>query len=74
MYRILDLADKRDNYASLYKYMTKTNEVNQVVPVEFATDAELDTFVEDLLNNKGYAKSDFMIITVKDYGVSADIA
>jgi len=73
MYRILDLADKRDNYASLYKYMIKTNEANQVLPVEFATDTELDTFVDDLLNNKGYAKSDFMIITIKDYGVSADI-
>ena len=30
--------------------------------------------IEDLLNNKGYAKSDFIIVTVKDYDVSTDIA
>ena len=42
--------------------------------LQFSTELELDNYVEDLLNNKGYAKSDFIIVTVKDYDVSTDIA
>ena len=29
--------------------------------------------LEKLLNNKGYAKSDFIIVEVKDYTISSDL-
>lgn len=72
MYRIMLLKNKRENYESLYAYKTQTVD-GVIAPIEFSTDEELDVYVEDMLNNKGYAKSDFIIVDVKDYKVSADI-
>ena len=72
MYRILELVSKKDNHQSLYKF--QTTEIDGVIqPREFETDESLDEYVEDLLNNKGYAKSDFLVVSVKEYGVKADI-
>lgn len=72
MYRILDVISEKDNYQSLYRF--QTTEIDGIIqPKEFETDEELDAYVEDLLNNKGYAKSDFLIVSVKEYGVKADI-
>jgi hypothetical protein len=65
---------KRDNYASLYQWMTHevTNQdVTTVEPVEFETEQALDTFVETMLNNDGYAKSDFVIVKLIDYTIDA---
>lgn len=72
MYRILVAASKKDNYGTLYKYMVST--VNgSVSPAEFETRADIDKKVEDMLNNKGYSKSDFIIVEELDYSIDADI-
>lgn len=74
MYRIMLVKSKRDNYASLYQWMTHevTNQdVTTVEPVEFETEQALDTFVETMLNNDGYAKSDFVIVKLIDYTIDA---
>ena len=68
MYRIMLMKSKKDNYASLYQFMTTTTEgVNK--PLELEDNAALDAKVEDMLNNGGYAKSDFIIVQVVDYDV-----
>ena len=72
MYRIMELKEPKTNYGSLYSF--KTTEIdNEITPIEFETDAELDEYVEDLLNNKGVAKSDFIIVTIKDYDIETNI-
>lgn len=73
MYRIMLLKEAKENYGSLYAFKTQVLD-GETKPLEFSTELELDNYVEDLLNNKGYAKSDFIIVTVKDYDVSTDIA
>lgn len=65
MYKILELVSARDNNESLYKF--------KETEVELSTDAILDVYVEDLLNNKGYAKSDFLVVSIRDYDVTANI-
>ena len=69
MYKIMLVRSKRCECQSLYQFLTTT--VDDVVqPVEFETIEELDTFVESMLNN-GYSKSDFIIVRVIDYDISA---
>lgn len=72
MYRIMMTKEYKENYGSLYAYKTQVVD-NVIKPIEFETDAELDAYVEDLLNNKGFAKSDFVIVVVKDYTITTDI-
>ena len=72
MYRIMLVTSIRENYESLYKYLTITDDEGNVIPYEAANDDELDAKVESMLNN-GYAKNDFIIVTVKDYNINADI-
>lgn len=70
MYRIMTVQAKRSNYASLYQYMTTT--VDGVTsPLEISTKAELDTKIQKMLNEDGYAKEDFIIVQVIDYTVDA---
>jgi len=72
MYRIMLIKSKRDNFASLYQWLTETNEESgEVKPVEFADEAALDERVEDMLNNDGYAKSDFIVVKLIDYTIDA---
>ncbi len=72
MFRIMNVKEQGKDYSSSYVF--KTHNVDGVIkPIEFETLEELDTYVEDLLNNKGYAKSDFIIVEVKDYTISSDI-
>ena len=71
MYRILIVKSQRDNYASLYQYLTTTDEDGNVVPVECETTEELDALVESMLNNDGYAKSDFIVVKQIDYTIDA---
>ncbi len=71
MYRIMLVKSKKDNYASLYQYLTTTVD-NVVSPAEFATKAALDEKVEEMLNTDGYAKSDFIIVQVIDYTIDAN--
>ena len=74
MYRIMEVKKYKENYGSLYSYMTETTPLGEVKPIEIETDSELDKFVEDLLNNKGYSKDDFIIINVTDYEIDAKIS
>ncbi len=70
MYRIMLMKSKKDNYSSLYQFMTTTTE-GVTKPLELEDNAALDAKVEDMLNNGGYAKSDFIIVQVVDYDVEA---
>lgn len=72
MFRIMNVKEQGKDYSSTYQF--KTHNVDGVIkPIEFETLEELDVYVEDLLNNKGYAKSDFIIVEVKDYTISSDL-
>ena len=71
MYRIMIVKAKRDDYASLYQYLTTTTEDGVVQPLELADKAALDEKVESMLNDEGYAKSDFIVVRVIDYVVDA---
>ena len=72
MYRIMLVRSKRDNFASLYQWLTETDaESGAAVPVEVDGEAELDAKVEDMLNNGGYAKSDFIVVKLIDYTIDA---
>lgn len=72
MFKIMEVKEKGIDYTTTYVF--KTHNVDGVIlPIEFDSLSSLDEYVEDLLNNKGYAKSDFIIVEVKDYTVSADI-
>lgn len=73
-YKILVVASKKSDNNSLYKYLTvKDSETGITKPVEFTTYKELDTYVENMLNDGGYAKSDFIIVKDIDYKVNANI-
>ena len=72
MYRIMLIKSKRDNFASLYQWLTETDEESgEVRPIEFADEEALDAKVEDMLNNGGYAKSDFIVVKLIDYTIDA---
>ena len=74
MYRIMLVKSKRDNYASLYQWLTEEvtiDEETEIKPVEFETEQELDEKVESMLNDEGYAKSDFIIVKYVDYTIDA---
>ena len=71
MYRIMIVKAKRDDYASLYQYLTTTTEDGVVQPLELADKAALDEKVESMLNDEGYAKSDFIVVRIIDYVVDA---
>ena len=74
MYRIMLVKSKRDNYASLYQWLTEAvtvDEETEIRPVEYETEQELDQKVESMLNDEGYAKSDFIIVKFVDYTIDA---
>ena len=76
MYRIMIVKSKRDNYASLYQYLTTTvtdeeTGEEQTVIVEFSDEAALDEQVEKMLNEDGFAKADFIIVKQVDYQIDA---
>lgn len=71
LYRIMLVKTKKDDYASLYQYLTTT--VDGVVsPAEFADKAALDAKVEEMLNTDGYSKADFIIVQAIDYTIEAN--
>ena len=72
MFNIMLKKEDGIDYTSTYVFKTH-NVDGTILPIEFETLEELDRYVEDLLNNKGFAKSDFIIVEVKDYSVKADI-
>ena len=72
MYRIMLVKSKRDNFASLYQWLTATDEeTGEVSPVEFDTEEALDEQVEKMLNEDGYAKQDFIVVKYIDYTIDA---
>ena len=74
MYRIMLVKSKRDNYASLYQWLTEEvtiDEETEIKPVEFETEQELDEKVESMLNDEGFAKNDFIIVKFVDYKIDA---
>lgn len=72
MYRIMLVKSRRDNFASLYQWLTTTDEeTGKVSPVEFETEEALDEKVEAMLNEEGYAKQDFIVVKFVDYKIDA---
>ena len=70
MYRIMIAQSKRDNYGTLYQYLTTT--VDGVVsPLELGSKEDLDAKIEKMLNDDGYAKDDFIVVQVVDYTIDA---
>lgn len=69
-YRIMLVKTKRDNYRSLYKFMTVEDEDGNVSPLEIETKEELDAKIEEMLNGD-FAKSDFLVVNVIDYTIDA---
>lgn len=62
---------KKDKYNSLYQFLTNDN-AGITIPIEFPDITSLDAFVEKLLDEGGYAKSDFIVVKVVDYKVKAE--
>ena len=71
MYRIMTVEAEKKNFASLYKWLVAVNDEGQVVPVEFEDEASLDAFVDEMLNEGGYAKKDFIIVKQVEYTIDA---
>lgn len=63
MYRIM----VRKGESIYYSFMT----ADDGTFVEIETKEALDTKVEEMLNDGGYAKSDFVVVKVIDYTVDA---
>lgn len=70
MYRIMIAQSKRENFASLYQYLT-TNVDGDVSPLELESKEELDARIEKMLNEDGYSKDDFIVVEVVDYTIDA---
>ena len=71
MYRIMLLKSKREKFASLYQWLTQTGDDGEIFPVELETEDELDAKIEEMLNNGGYAKSDFIVVKLINYTIDA---
>lgn len=72
MYCILLKREDRGEFGSLFQFMTTVTDKEQKL-VSFESDEELDEFVEKMINEDGYAKSDFVIVSVKDFHLTSDI-
>ena len=64
-YRIMIAKSIKDNFQTLYQYLT-TNIDGEIKPLELDEDI-LGVYIEEMLNNQGYSKNDFVIVNVKDY-------
>ena len=73
MYRIMLVRSNRNNYGSLYSWMTEERRDSKgdmrLLPVEYETEEEVDAKIEDMLNNDGYSKSDFIVVKHIDYTI-----
>lgn len=70
MYRIMIVKSKRDNYESMYQFMTTTTD-GVTTPLEIASKEALDAKIEKMLNEGGYSKADFIVVEVVDYSIDA---
>lgn len=72
VYRIMFAVQSKNDLETIYKF--DTIEVDGEIKYrEFNTETALDDYVEYLLNEGGYAKKDFIVVSVKDYNVKSDI-
>jgi len=72
MYRVMLVKSRKDNFGSLYSWLTSTDEESgEIKPVEFETEEALDEQVEKMLNEDGYAKQDFIVVKCIDYKIDA---
>ncbi len=72
MYRIMLVKSKRDNNASLYQWLTSTDEESgEATILEYETESALDTKVEAMLNDDGYSKQDFIVVKYIDFDIEA---
>ena len=69
-YRFLIVKTSKSNYETLYQYLTTTID-GKVYPVEADGADALDAQVEKMLNEDGYAKNDFLVVSVVDYTIDA---
>ena len=67
-YRIMIAKSIKENFQTLYQYLT-TNIDGEIKPLELDEEDNLDVYIEDMLNNQGYSKNDFLIVNVKDYTI-----
>ena len=72
VYRIMFAVQQKSNYGTVYKFDTVELD-GEIKYREFVSETELDTYVEYLLNEGGYAKKDFIVVSVKHYNVKSDI-
>lgn len=71
VYRIMFVASKKNNLESLYKF--ETTEIDgQIYYKDYTTELDLENRVKELLNS-GYSKSDFVIVSVKNYNIETDL-
>lgn len=70
MFSIMTAVSKRDNNETLYKFLNTTVD-NVTKPVELKDRNELDARVEKMLNEEGYSKDDFIIVTLTNYKIDA---
>lgn len=70
MYRIMVAQSKRKNFETLYKYLT-TSIDGIISPLELNSKDELDAKIEEMLNDEGYAKDDFIVVQIVDYTIDA---
>lgn len=70
MYRIMEVVTEKSNNNSLYKFKKTVDEHNNEVVLEIADKADLDAYVEGMLNGE-YAKKDFIIVEILDYDIDA---
>lgn len=72
VYRIMFVEKEKDDLGNIYRFDTIDID-GEIKYREFKTETELDDYVEYLLNDAGYAKKDFIIVSIRDYNVDADI-
>ena len=72
VYRIMFVEKEKDNLGNIYRFDTIDID-GEIKYREFKTETELDDYVEYLLNDAGYAKKDFIVVSIRDYNVDADI-
>lgn len=72
-YRLMFLLSKRDNLNSLYKFDI-ANIDGEKTYREFDTAEEVDSYVENLLNNERYSRDEIVVVQVKEYDISTNIS
>lgn len=70
MYKIMTVKSRREGQEPFYQFMTTTVD-GETFPLDLPDKKSMDEKVERMLNDEGYAKSDFIIVKVVDYEIDA---